>query len=317
MPERVLISCKHVWDVFDEYAPVFERQRIEVDMPRFEGQQLEEEDLLPVIGRYDGILAGDDHLTARVIAAADRLRVIAKWGIGIDAIDLAAASARSIQVLNTPGVFGAELADYALGYLLMLARRQHEVDRLVRAGGWTQIRGTSLAGRTVGIVGLGSSGQAFARRVAALGMIPIGIDVFSPPESFLAESGCGFVDLDELLRRSDVISLHAPATESTIGIIGAEALSKVKPGVWLINTSRGSLVDQRALAAALADGRVAAAALDVFEVEPLPDDDPIRQFPNVILGAHNGSNTHEAVARTTERAVLNLLSGLGKHDSAG
>src|SRR5690606_17101734 len=147
----------------------------EVDMPRFEGQQLEEDDLLPIVDRYDGILAGDDHLTAAVIERATRLRVIAKWGIGVDAIDLAAASARGVQVLNTPGVFGEELADYALGYLLMLARRQHEVDRTVRDGGWTQIRGTSLAGRTVGIVGLGSSGQAFARRVVAMGMHPMGV----------------------------------------------------------------------------------------------------------------------------------------------
>ncbi|MDP3983833.1 MAG: NAD(P)-dependent oxidoreductase, partial [Acidimicrobiia bacterium] len=165
--DRVLMSCKLVWDSLDEYGPILESHAIDIDAPRFEGQQLDEKDLLPVIDGYAGILAGDDILNRRVIEAASRLRVISKWGIGVDAIDLDAAKEAGIKVFNTPGVFGDELGDYALGYLLMLARRQHEVDRRVRLGQWYKVRGTSLAGKTIGIIGLGSSGSALARRTAA------------------------------------------------------------------------------------------------------------------------------------------------------
>jgi len=313
MADRVLISCKHVWDVYEGFEPLFAEHGVDVDMPRFEGQQLEEHDLLPIVHRYDGILAGDDKITARVIEAAERLRVIAKWGIGVDGIDGAAAAARGIPVLNTPGMFGDELGDYAVGFLVMMARRLHQVDARVRAGGWGGPRGRSLAGLTVGLVGLGSSGRAFARRVVAMGMLPIGFDVVPPEPGFVTATGCEMVTLDELLTRSDVISLHAPSTPETRHIIGREALARVKRGVWLMNISRGTLVDEGALCEALDDGRVGAAALDVFETEPLAPDHPLTGYDNVILGTHNGSNTHEAVLRTTEQAIRNLLEGLEMH----
>ena len=304
---RALVSCRLVWDAADEVEARLTGAGVMADIPRFEGQQLEEEDLLPIIGQYDGILAGDDHLTRRVLEAAPRLKVISKWGIGVDAIDLAAAEELGVQVFNTPGVFGEELADYAMGYIHMLARRQHEVNSKVKAGEWYKVRGVSLAGKTLGIVGLGSSGRALARRGLAASMAVLGYDIVEVQEV----SGCEMVGLDDLLARSDIVSLQLPATPETDHLINAESIAKMKRGAWLINISRGSLVDEKALVVALDEGTIGAAALDVFESEPIAPDHDLFGFENVVVGSHNGSNTGEAVERATDLAVDNLLSGLG------
>ena len=304
---RALISCRHVWNTELEVTEYLARRGVAIDMPRFEGQQLEEGDLLPVIDRYDGILAGDDHLTRRVLESASRLKVISKWGIGVDGIDREAAEQLGIKILNTPGVFGEELADYAMGYIHMLARRQHEVNARVKAGEWHQVRGVSLAGKTLGIVGLGSSGKALAKRGVAASMRVIGYDIVDVQ----AFSGCQVVSFEDLLAQSDIISMNIPATPETAHIINATSISKMKPGVWLINISRGVLIDETALLEALKNGSVGAAALDVFETEPVNPDNRLLAFDNVVVGSHNGSNTEEAVKRTTRLAVDNLLSGLG------
>lgn len=307
MADRVLISCIHVWSDAAEVTARLESLGLLVDIPRFEGQQLDESDLLPVIDRYVGVLAGDDQLSRRVLEAAKDLRVISKWGVGVDAIDLVAADDLGIQVLNTPGVFGEELADYAMGYLHLLARRQHEVNDKVKGGIWHKVRGRSLAGLTLGIVGMGSSGRALARRGAAASMYVLGYDSAPVP----VDGGYRMVTLEELWSNSDVISLHIPADSETIHLIDDRALGQMKRGVWLINTSRGSLVDESALLNSLLEGKVAAAALDVFEHEPVDPDNPLLSLDNVIAGSHNGSNTAEAVARTTRVAVENLIKGLG------
>ncbi len=217
-PDRVLITCGLVWDAGDEVIPRLKAIGLGVDMPRFEGQQLGEEDLLPIIGRYAGILAGDDYLTRRVMEAAPGLRVISKWGIGVDAIDLEAAAELGIRVFNTPGVFGDELADYAMGYLHLLARRQHEVNQKVKIGTWHKVRGRSLAGMTIGIVGMGSSGRSLARRAASAASMRVlglrhGYPVVDGPEL-----RPGLVSND-LLADSDVVSLHVPATSETHHLI--------------------------------------------------------------------------------------------------
>lgn len=305
--QRALITCRLVWDDEESVRLHLEDLGIQIDVPRYEGQQLDEEDLLPILHAYDGILAGDDHLTRRVLESARRLRVISKWGIGIDGIDLDAAAELGIAVYNTPGVFGEELADYAMGYIHMLARQQHVVDARVKTGEWHKVRGVSLAGKILGIVGLGSSGRSLVKRGVASSMKVFGSDVVEVEDV----PGCQVVDLDELLAVADVISLHAPATEGTRHIINEDSLSKMKDGIWLVNTSRGALVDERALVSALQSGKVGGAALDVFESEPVAADNPLLEFDNVIAGSHNGSNTAEAVERTTWLAVENLVKGLG------
>jgi D-3-phosphoglycerate dehydrogenase len=304
----VLITCGHVWRDEDRVRERFVVHQIDVDVPRYKGQQMEEEDLLPILGRYDGILAGDDHLTRSVLeSAVPRLKVISKWGIGVDGIDLDAADEMGIAVFNTPGVFGEELADYAMGFIHLLARRQHEVNARVKAGAWHKVQGVSLAGKTLGVIGLGSSGRALVKRGIASSMEVIGSDVVD----IGVVPGCEVVDLPELIERADILSLHVPANAQTRHLINSDTLASMKSGAWLINTSRGSLIDQQALVKALDESHLGGAALDVFESEPVSPDSPLLRFDNVIVGSHNGSNTAEAVERTTWLAVENLLIGLG------
>ncbi len=305
---RVLVSCRQAWDGLDQFREMFNRHRILVDIPDVPGQALAEADLLSMIVDYDGILAGDDELTRRVIEAAPKLKVISKWGVGVDAIDQEAAAERGVIVLNTPGVFGDELADYALGFILLIARSQHLVDRAVRMGDWMKPRGHSLAGRVLGIVGLGSSGSKLADRAAAMGMRVLGSDPFVKSEH--VSPRVELVVFDELLSSSDVISLHLPLTVESRSIIDSEAISSTKHGVWIVNTSRGALVDEDALLTGLQSGQIGAAALDVFQNEPVAPGHPLLAHPHVIAGSHNGSNTYEAVERTTVRAVENLIEGL-------
>ena len=309
---RVLISCRHVWSDEEAVIAQLAKRGVTADVPRFEGQQLSEADLLPIVDRYHGILAGDDELSAPVLERGTNLRVIAKWGIGVDSIDVEAAKGLGIEVLNTPGVFGGELADYAMGYIHLIARQQHKIDAMVRSGEWPKIRGASLAGKTLGIVGLGSSGRELVRRAAAASMTVLGYDVMdvAPPDN------CSMRPLDDLLAESDIISLHLPSTPDSRYLVDTSSIAKMKRGVWLINTSRGALVDEVALVEGLRSGQIGAAALDVFESEPIDPANPLLEFDNVVFGSHNGSNTEEAVQRTTWRALSNLLVGLGFGEEA-
>lgn len=304
---RALVTCRHVWSEEDEVSRMLAGYGVAADFPRYNGQQLEESDLLPILRNYDGILAGDDALTRRVLESAPRLRVISKWGVGIDGIDSEAALSLGIQVFNTPGVFGGELADYAMGFIHMLARRQHEVNTKVKTGSWHKVRGVSLSGMTLGIVGLGSSGRALAQRAAAADMLVLGYDVVTVEDI----PHCRVCALDELLALSDIVSLHLPVTKQSRRLINSNTLGMLKEGAWLVNISRGGLVDESALLSALDSGAVAAAALDVFEDEPAKADHPLVRHDSVVVGSHNGSNTLQAVERTTWMSVHNLLVGLG------
>jgi D-3-phosphoglycerate dehydrogenase len=310
---HILISCMHVYDLMDRVGPTLTAKGVTWDLAEYEGQQLSESELLDIVERYDGIVAGDDEITAEVLekGAAARLKIVAKWGIGVDGIDLDAAARLGIEVRNTPGMFGDEIADYALGYLLMLHRHLHALHAGVDAGGWPKTRGTSVRGRTLGVVGLGSSGAEMVRRGAAIGMDVLGFDVVAPGTELVADTGLRAVDLDELFASADVVSLHVPLNTATHHLVDAARLASMKDGAMLINVARGPVVDEVALVAALDSGHLGAAALDVFEVEPLPADSPLRGRDNVILGSHNASNTHQAVVRTTDEAIANVLAGIG------
>ncbi|MEF8790851.1 MAG: phosphoglycerate dehydrogenase [Haloarculaceae archaeon] len=306
---RVLVSCPLVLDAADDYADVFDEYGIDYDIADVD-QQLDEAELLDLLPDYDGILAGDDELSARVIEASPRLKAIAKWGIGTDDIDFEAAEANGVAVSNTPGAFADEVADVVIGYAIMLTRELHHVDREVRAGNWYCPRGVSLAGRTFGIVGVGSIGSAVARRAAALGMDVLGHDVEPIPEDLREETGIEPVGREHLFERSDLVSLNCALNDATAGMVDADALDRLGPEGYLVNTSRGGLVVQDDLVAALEEDRLAGAALDVFETEPLPPESPLTGMENAILGSHNAQNTAEAVARVHDRAVANLVEDL-------
>ena len=309
MSDRVLITCVQMQNCIDDFRPLFEERGIAIDMPSVV-QQPTEDELIAIIGEFDGMIAGDDPLTARVLAHAGRMRIISKWGIGIDGIDLEAAKEAGIPVTNTPGVFGDDVADVAAGYIVMLARQLHRIDASVRSGGWFKHEGIALTGKTLGIVGFGSIGQAVARRGQGFGMTVMAQDVAPTAKNAGDTMGVAVVPLEELLADSDFVVLCTPLTPDTHHLIDERTLSLMRNGTFLVNVARGPLVDETALVAALDSGRIAAAALDVFEEEPLAADHPLRRHEQCVFGSHNGSNTREGVLRASAQAVENLLRGL-------
>jgi len=255
-----------------------------------------------------------DPVTETVIRAAPRLKIIAQYAVGVDNVDRAAAAARGIVVTNTPNVLTDATADLTLALLLALSRRILEGDRLVRAGGYSGWRpdlllGTDLKGKVLGIAGPGRIGRAVARRAKAFGMTVIAFGRSSRDEGDPDDPPR--VSFDELLRRSDVVSLHLPLTDETRGLFTRETFAKMKPSSFLINTARGALVDETALTRALDEGKIAGAALDVYENEPaltpaLADDD------RVVLMPHAGSATVETrreMARMVVEDVRRVLTG--------
>jgi len=307
---RVLVSCPLIHDAIDDYAEKFAAEDIDYDVVTVD-QHLDEAELLDRIEGYHGIIAGDDELTAAVFEAADDLQVVSKWGIGTDNIDFEAAEEHDVEVYNTPGAFADEVADVVIGYVIMLTRDLHLIDAGVRRGEWPTPRGVSLPGRTFGVLGVGNIGSAVARRAAAHGMDVLGHDVQPLPEDLRADIDIESVGQDELFERSDIVSLNCALTPETRGLVGPEELAALGEGGYLVNTCRGEVVQQDALVDALREGTIAGAALDVFEEEPLSADDPLTEFESVILGSHNAQNTEEAVARTNDRAVENIIDGLG------
>jgi D-3-phosphoglycerate dehydrogenase len=310
MPEkRVLVSCPLIQGTIGEYE-LFAEHGVTCDVPDVD-QRLSEAQLLDRIDSYHGVLAGDDEFTARVFAAADNLEVVSKWGVGTDDIDAEAAAEHGVAVYNTPGAFDHEVADVVTAYAITLARDLHGIDRAVRNGEWHTPRGTSLQGKTFGVVGVGDIGSTVARRAHALGMNVVGHDVVEFPEELVSDTGIESVGKDELFERADVVSLNCALNDATRGMVGTDELERLGPEGYLINCARGGLVDQPALVAALESGTVAGAALDVYASEPLPESSALTGMENVVLGTHNAQNTAEAVSRVNDRAVENLLEGLG------
>lgn len=307
---RVLVTCRQMQDVMDRFEGRFAEHGIEVVQPEVV-QQPSEAELIEIIDGFDGMIAGDDPLTADVLAHASRMKIISKWGVGTDGIDKPAATSHGIKVTNTPNVFGDEVADVAMGFVTILARQLHRIDASVREGGWLKVRGESLTGKSMGVVGFGSIGQAVGRRALGFGMEVLAYDVTEASEAAARDMGVAYLPLDEVLSGSDYVVLCAPLNPATEHIINAQSIGNMRDGARLVNVSRGPLVDEAALVAALRSGKLRAAALDVFEVEPLPADSPLREFPECVFGSHNGSNTLEGVLRASSLAVDNLFEGLG------
>ncbi|MGH2413935.1 MAG: phosphoglycerate dehydrogenase [Microcystaceae cyanobacterium] len=311
MTWRVLITCPPMLLTLEECRERFAAENLEVVAPNVI-QQLSEAELCEIIADFDGVIAGDDPFNAKVlhIGRQGRLRVLAKWGIGVDAIDLEAAKKLGIYTSNTPNVFGDEVADVALGYTILLARQLHKMDAAVHQGKWLKIQGTSLQGKVAGIIGVGSIGQAIARRFHTLGMQVLGYDVRPIAPEFCQETHLQQVNLEQLLRESDCIVLACNLTPENYHLLDESAFSLMKDGVWIVNVARGLIVDEKALVDALEKGKVGGAALDVFESEPLATGHPLLNYEQVIVGSHNSSNTREAVLRVNQIAIDNLVRDL-------
>jgi D-3-phosphoglycerate dehydrogenase len=268
-----------------------------------------EEELIDLLRGIDGAIVSTDPFTARVIQAADRLRVISRTGVGYDAVDVPAATKRGVIVTTTPGVNRHAVADWALALILCCARKVPENLAEVRRGEWTRHEGMDLAEKTLGVVGLGTIGKEVAKRAKAFGMRLLAFDLVQDLP-FAAGQGIAYVPLEDLLRQSDFVSIHCFLNAATRHLINAERLLLMKPTAFLINTARGGIVDTEALYRALHAKRIAGAGLDVFEGEPLRADSPLRTLENVYLSPHTAGSTADARRLSGAAAAENLIRAL-------
>lgn len=267
----------------------------------------EEQNLIDLLKDCEAVVAGSEPYTRRVLESLPKLRVIARTGVGFDAIDLATCDERGIVVTTTPGVNHHAVAEHTIALLMGVARGFPERDRMVREFRWKRVSAPRVMGRTLGIVGLGRIGRAVATRGAGLGMQLLAYDPY-PNEEFAEQWNIELVSLDDLLARSDYVTLHLPMAPGTKHLMNAAAFRKMKPGSVLINTARGALVDEKALYDALKSGHLRGAGLDVFEVEPLPADSPLLELNNVLLSGHVAGLDDESQRDTLQMAAETLIA---------
>jgi len=308
---RVLVSAPYMLPVIERFQPIFDELGVEVVLAEVE-ERLSEDELLAYAGSIDGVICGDDRFTTAVLkAAAPRLRVISKWGTGIDSIDGEAASELGIQVLNTPGAFTEPVADSVLGYILAFARSHPWMTQQMRDGEWKKIPGRALSECTLGVVGVGKIGKAVLNRAQVFGMDLLGNDIVEIDSGFITELGVQMMALENLLKQADFISINCDLNPTSRGLIDRGAFRRMQPHAVLINTARGSIVVEEALIEALRDKSIAGTALDVYEDEPLPQESPLRAMNNVLLAPHNANSSPGAWERVHLNTLRNLITGLG------
>ncbi len=291
MKYQILLTAPYMIPFVDRFQPIFDQYNLELIVPAVQ-ERMEEADLLKYAGQFDGAICGDDRYTERVIqACAPRLKVISKWGTGIDSIDAESCSRYGIKVCRTPNAFTLPVADTVLGYILAFA-------------------GKSLSECTLGVVGVGNIGKAVTRRARAFGMKVYGTDIVDIDHVFIVETGIEMTSLQSLFSNSDFISVHCDLNPTSYHLINHDTLAWLKPNSVLINTARGPIVEEKALIEALQAKRLAGAALDVFELEPLPVESPLMKMDNVMLAPHNSNSSPAAWERVHWMTIRNLLEGL-------
>jgi phosphoglycerate dehydrogenase-like enzyme len=299
-----------MWPFYEFARPILEPVADVVVQP---DRILRGQDLVEALSGVDGaILTAYEPLPREVLqAAAPRLRVLSKYGVGIETIDLEAATELGIPVVNTPGANSLGVAEHTVTLMLASLRRVRQLDRLVREGRWNDARkliGGDIEGSTLGLVGYGNVGQLVGRRAAALGMRVLAFDPYQPAERVAATGAQKVDDLDELLLVADVISLHMVVTPQTRGMFDAARFARMKPGAVFVNTARAALVDQNALIEALRSGHLAAAGIDVPDPEPLGAESPLFAVENLIITPHHAGTTVRTRERTLTQAAQNLVS---------
>lgn len=275
-----------------------------------QGKKLSEEEIIEKVRETDALIVGVEKITELVIKASKNLKIIAKHGAGVDNIDVEAASSRGIVVINAAGANSDAVADLTIGLFLAIARSIPFADRSVREGSWPRVAGTQFNEKVLGIIGLGQIGKKVAKRASGFDVKIIAYDVVKD-EAFAQKWGINYLSLDELLTESDFVSIHIPLGSSTHRLIGEKELRLMKKGAYLVNISRGDIVDEEALYKALKEGVIRGAALDVFSEEPLRES-PLFGLDNVILTPHMGGYTYEALKETgmiCVRGIVNVLEG--------
>ena len=309
MAWKVLITAPYIQPVIDNYRSTFEENNIELVIQPVQ-ERLTEGELLKCIEDVDGVICGDDQFTKKVLRAAKRLKVISKWGTGVDSIDKDEAEKLGILVCNTPNAFTDPVADTVLGYILSFARQIPWTDKEMHSGIWEKRSCIALRNKVLGVIGVGNIGKAVIRRAKGFGMQVLGNDIKQISKDFIKETGTLMLTLDELLHEAYFISINCDLNATSYHLIGRREFSLMKPAVYLINTARGPILDEEALIGALENKVIAGAALDVFEAEPLPEDSPLRQFENCLMSPHNANSSPEAWQRVHENTIKKLLNGL-------
>jgi D-3-phosphoglycerate dehydrogenase len=310
MKWRILVSAPYLQPFIDHFRPVFEAHDAEIILPDVH-ERLSEVELLGLVGEIDGVVAGDDRFTRRVLeCATPRLKVISKWGTGIDSFDLDACRDLGVSVRNTPDAFTNPVADSALGYILCFARKLPWMDVQMKKGCWEKIPGRALNESTLGVVGVGRIGKAVAMRAKAFDMELLGCDLVAMPEDFLVGTGIEMTSMAKLLEKADFVSINCDLNPTSRHLIGCNEFSMMKPTSILVNMARGPIVDEVALVSALQNGELAGVALDVFEEEPLPQDSPLLEMDNVLLAPHNSNSSPLAWKRVHENTLKNLFDAL-------
>lgn len=294
-----------------EFIEKFQQNNIDVYCPDVV-QTMDEEELIHIVPEYDGWIIGDDPATKRVFEAGKKgkLKAAVKWGIGVDNVDFSACQDLDIPITNTPNMFGPEVADIAIGYVIALARETFRIDREIRHGKWPKYPGISLAGKKVALIGYGDIGKNTAIRLRACGL---SINVYDPEiVNYTDTSAVRYKKWPDGIEECDFLLFTCALNSDNIHMLNSSSLAMCKRGVRVVNVARGPLIDEQALINALQSGQVHSAALDVFENEPLSVDSELMKFPSCIFGSHNGSNTKDAVTRTNERAINELFHFLEK-----
>lgn len=310
MKWKILISAPYIQPVLDNYRDRLESLGAELIVPDV-NERLSENELMNLVGDIDGVIAGDDEFTERVLRKATPcLKVISKWGTGIDAFDQAACAKLGVVIRNTPGAFTEPVADSVMGYILNFARKLPWMDRQMKNGVWDKIPGKSLKECTLGIIGFGNIGTAVALRAKAFGVRVIANDIKSIPVEVIESTGVKIVSFDELLHKSDFVSLSCDLNPTSLHLMNVTSFAKMKESAYLINLARGPLIDEESLIDSLKNRQIAGAALDVFEQEPLPDDSPLKLMSNVMLAPHNSNSSPTAWLNVHENTIRNLFEAL-------
>ncbi len=306
---KVLLTAKAFGMFSDEPIKMLEAAGCEVIRSPF-NLPLKPGDLATVIKGMDAVIVQNDVVDKAALDAADKLKIVVMHGIGLDLIDLAYAKEKGIYVTNLPGVNADSVAEVALSFMLALNRRINESERILRDGHWKMFIGEDLAGKKLGIIGLGAIGKALATKAKALGMDVVANNRSKDLE-FAEKLGIKYVSVEEMLPQCDFISLNTPRTPETYHMLDKEHLYKMKKGAFLVNVSRGGLIDEDALYEAIKDGHLAGAGLDVFEKEPIPMDSKLFELPNCIMTPHIAGQCKQSLMRSSTQAATKVLEKLG------
>lgn len=306
---KVLISAPYMQPIIERFRAELEARGIELFVPPVM-ERFEEADLLSFMADVDGAITGDDRFTRRVLEASPKLKVISKWGTGIDSIDRQACAEMGIAVRNTPNAFSEPVADSVLGYMLCFARNLPWLDRNMKSGVWHKIDGRTLGESTIGVIGVGDVGKAIVRRAAAFGGKLLGNDLKTIDPAFTEQYGLEMTSKEDLLRRSDFVVTSCDLNPTSYHLMSDVEFMLMQPTAVFINCARGPIVDEPALIRALESKTVAGAALDVFEHEPLPVDSPLLKMDNVMLSPHNTNSSPRCWEHVHLNTIRNLLDVL-------